>query len=59
MKKIYEIGAIERGRFKERPNRFIAEIEIKGEIEKCHVHDSGRIRELLFLNNSVGVKKSY
>ena len=58
MKKIYEIGVIERGRFKERPNRFIAEIEIGGEVEKCHVHDSGRIRELLFLNNSVGVKKA-
>lgn len=49
MKKVYEIGKIERGKFLERPNRFIAEIEIDGKVEQCHVHDSGRIRELLFL----------
>lgn len=58
MKKVYEIGKIERGKFIERPNRFIAEIELDGKIEKCHVHDSGRIRELLFYGNEVGVKKA-
>lgn len=58
MKKVYEIGKIERGKFIERPNRFIAEIEINGKVEKCHVHDSGRIRELLFYGNEVGVKRA-
>ena len=56
MKKIYDIGKIEIGKFVDRPNRFIAEIEIDNKVEKCHVHDSGRIRELLFQGNEVGVK---
>lgn len=58
MKKIYEIGKIEIGKFIERPNRFIAEVEIDGKIEKCHVHDSGRIRELLFQGNEIGVRRA-
>ena len=58
MKKIYSIGELQRGSFIDRPNRFIAEIEIDGKIEKCHVHDSGRIRELLFPKNSIGIKKA-
>ena len=58
MKKIYDIGKIEIGKFVDRPNRFIAEIEINNKVEKCHVHDSGRIRELLFQGNEVGVKRA-
>lgn len=58
MKKIYEIGKMEIGKFIDRPNRFIAEVEIGGKIEKCHVHDSGRIRELLFQGNEIGVKRA-
>lgn len=58
MKKIYDIGKIEIGKFVDRPNRFIAEIEIDNKVEKCHVHDSGRIRELLFQGNEVGVKRA-
>ena len=45
MKKIYDIGKIEIGKFVDRPNRFIAEIEIDNKVEKCHVHDSGRSEE--------------
>lgn len=58
MKKILEIGKIERGKFIDRPNRFIAEVEIDGKSESCHVHDSGRIKELLFLGNTIGVKRA-
>lgn len=58
MKKIYEIGNITLGIFKNRPNRFIAEVEINNKLELCHVHDSGRIKELLFSDNIVGVKKA-
>lgn len=58
MKKIYEIGNIEKGKFIERINRFIADIEINGKTERCHVHDSGRIKELLFLGNEIGIKKA-
>ena len=33
--------------FKSRPNRFIAEVEINGEIVKAHVPNTGRCKELL------------
>lgn len=35
------------GVFINRPNRFIAEVEINGTIEKAHVKNTGRCRELL------------
>ncbi len=35
------------GIFRARPNRFIAHIEIKGQLEVCHVKNTGRCRELL------------
>jgi len=35
------------GRFIERPNRFIARVDIDGEIETVHVKNTGRCRELL------------
>ena len=35
------------GRFVARPNRFIAHIEIDGNVEICHVKNTGRCRELL------------
>ena len=38
---------IVQGRFLDRPNRFIAHIEIDGNTEICHVKNTGRCRELL------------
>lgn len=35
------------GIFRERPNRFIAMVEINGQLEKCHVKNTGRCREIL------------
>lgn len=35
------------GIFKERPNRFIAYVEIAGKTEVCHVKNTGRCKELL------------
>lgn len=35
------------GIFRERPNRFIAEVEINGVVETVHVKNTGRCRELL------------
>lgn len=35
------------GIFRERPNRFIALVEINGQLEKCHVKNTGRCREIL------------
>jgi len=35
------------GRFIERPNRFIAYVDINGNKERCHVKNTGRCKELL------------
>ena len=35
------------GMFLARPNRFIAHVEIAGQVEVCHVKNTGRCRELL------------
>jgi len=38
---------IKSGIFRSRPNRFIAEVEIDGHVEKCHVKNTERCKELL------------
>ncbi len=35
------------GKFISRPNRFIAMVELAGQVETCHVKNTGRCRELL------------
>ncbi|MCT4634187.1 MAG: DNA/RNA nuclease SfsA [Firmicutes bacterium] len=40
-------------RFIERPNRFIAMVEIDGEIHKAHVPNTGRLKELLIEGRKV------
>ena len=58
-KEIYEIEINETGKFLERPNRFICEAELSdGKIVTAHVHDSGRIKELLYKGNSVSLRKA-
>lgn len=42
-----DYGATVRGRFLDRPNRFIAHVEVGGETVVCHVKNTGRCRELL------------
>ena len=49
---------IETGRFLERPNRFIAYVEIAGRKEKVHVKNTGRCRELLVPGTEVYLEKS-
>ena len=36
-----------RGKFIDRPNRFIAHVEVEGQVETVHVKNTGRCRELL------------
>lgn len=40
-------GHMVAGRFLARPNRFIAHVEIDGQVEVCHVKNTGRCKELL------------
>lgn len=46
------------GTFLERPNRFIAYVEIDGKREKVHVKNTGRCRELLTAGATVFLEKS-
>lgn len=58
MKKIYHIGVDKKGVFLNRINRFVGEIEINDEVVNCHIHDSGRIKELLYSGNEVSLKRA-
>lgn len=49
---------IQKGTFQERPNRFIAYIEIDGKKETVHVKNTGRCAELLTPGAEVYVQKS-
>lgn len=44
--------------FKSRPNRFIAYVDIAGQMERVHVKNTGRCRELLQENAQVYLEKS-
>ena len=39
--------------FVDRPNRFIAHVELNGRLEVCHVKNTGRCRELLIPGCSI------
>ncbi len=47
-----------KGIFIERPNRFIAHVDIDGVTEICHVKNTGRCKELLLPGSVVYVEKS-
>lgn len=49
---------VKRGVFLERPNRFIAKVEINGSIETVHVKNTGRCRELLIEGAMVYLSES-
>jgi len=44
---IFDIPNLMKGKFISRPNRFVGEIMYKGRIETAHIHDPGRLKELL------------
>ena len=48
---------ITEGRFIDRPNRFIAHVEINGQVETVHVKNTGRCRELLVPGTQVFLGK--
>lgn len=53
---IYE--NIERAIFLERPNRFIAHVDLNGRIETVHVKNTGRCKELLIPGTEIILEKS-
>lgn len=48
---------IKKGKFIDRPNRFIAHVEIDGVVEICHVKNTGRCKELLVPKSTVFVQE--
>ena len=50
------LGELKIGVFKTRPNRYIAEVMIDDVLETVHVHDPGRLRELLYEDNTCLVR---
>lgn len=52
MKYIYDGNFIE-GIFLNRPNRFIAEVDVNGKVVICHVKNTGRMTEILTPGKSV------
>ncbi|NLL19880.1 MAG: DNA/RNA nuclease SfsA [Clostridia bacterium] len=49
---------IKEAKFLSRPNRFIAQIEIDGNMEVCHVKNTGRCRELLIPGADIFVRQA-
>jgi sugar fermentation stimulation protein A len=49
---------VEEAIFLERPNRFIAYVELNGKIEKVHVKNTGRCKEILVKGAKVYLEKS-
>ncbi|MHA2474132.1 MAG: DNA/RNA nuclease SfsA [Promethearchaeota archaeon] len=44
---IFDLPNLMHGTFLSRPNRFVGEITYEGKIESAHIHDPGRLKELL------------
>lgn len=55
-KVLLTIETLQAGTFKKRPNRYLSEVMVDGKIELVHVHDPGRLRELLFEDNPCLIK---
>lgn len=51
-------GNVCEGAFVRRPNRFVAEVEIDGQVERVHVKNTGRCAELLEAGNRVYLERS-
>lgn len=51
-------GRVERAVFLDRPNRFIAHVELNGRTETVHVKNTGRCRELLIPGTPVILERS-
>ncbi|MFW9878189.1 MAG: sugar fermentation stimulation protein SfsA, partial [Candidatus Thorarchaeota archaeon] len=47
-KPLFKIPNLMKGTFISRPNRFIGKIKYNSIVETAHIHDPGRLKELLF-----------
>lgn len=51
--KLMDISFDKEGVFIDRPNRFLGVVDINGERVKVHIHDPGRLKEILYPGNRV------
>ncbi len=58
MREILEAKADEVAILIERRNRFLAAIELNGRVEYAHVHDSGRLEDILYPGNKVLIRRA-
>ncbi|MCL2235670.1 MAG: DNA/RNA nuclease SfsA [Defluviitaleaceae bacterium] len=49
---------VHEGIFRARPNRFVAEVQVHGVIERCHIKNTGRCKEILIPGARVYVNRS-
>jgi len=62
---VFRVPNLKKGTFLTRPNRFVSEILYKNKVELAHIHDPGRLNELLIkgkeilFTNSSGKLKYY
>ncbi|TYB30897.1 MAG: DNA/RNA nuclease SfsA [Candidatus Mcinerneyibacterium aminivorans] len=56
--KLVELRADYTAYFLKRPNRFVAEVKLNNSTVKAHIHDSGRLNELLYKGNKLLLKKA-
>lgn len=42
----------------ERPNRFVVVANLTGKVERCHLHDPGRLTELIFPGNRIMITEA-
>lgn len=55
---LIKIEGMTKAKFISRPNRYLAIVELDGEEETVHVHDPGRLTELLYEGNTCLIKHS-
>jgi len=50
---LFEIPNLRKGVFLTRPNRFVSEIKYNHQVKSAHIHDPGRLKELLIKGREV------
>ena len=50
---LFKVEKLRKGIFLSRLNRFVGEIKYKSKIEQAHIHDPGRLKELLIKDAEV------
>ncbi len=55
---VYKFDTLIEAKAVSRPNRFLVTADVSGTVENCHLHDPGRLKELIFPGNDLLVRES-